>query len=326
MDLDTNTATALLAALGLAREHGGASTALSNAGIDLQEMERLEALSEDFQRTLGRPIADKSVSEALALGYLAGTVAQRPRTRTRRTVRDPTAFVMDRELVVQAAEGESILRLPWFEEDLFVGRQLPDVAEMPARVRDLAVEHYRAALAGEHGRFSFMSYGHAYSVEAVPVHRDDKAIEAVLGIATPAHSFAPAAAAYERTAERLDRAAALAELRAGGHRAAGRDEEEAAQLRGAQKARQAAERARANAAGMRSRDSGAGPPEGPSITPREIEVLSLASHGLTSAEIGEALAVSAGTVKTHLENIYPKLGVSDKAAAVAAALRHGLID
>jgi len=33
-----------------------------------------------------------------------------------------------------------------------------------------------------------------------------------------------------------------------------------------------------------------------------------------------------GTVRTHLENIYLKLGVSDKAAAVATALRHGLID
>jgi DNA-binding CsgD family transcriptional regulator len=322
MELDTNTATALLAALGLAREHGGASAALASAGIDLREIERFETLSDDFQRMLGRE-ADESVNEALAFGYLAGTVAQRPRTRTRRTVRDPTSFVMDPDLVVQAAEGESILRLPWFDEDLFVGRQLPDVSEMPARVRALAVEHYRAALAGEHGQFSFMSYGHAYVVEAVPVQGDDGAVQGVLGVATPAHSFASAATAYERTAERLERAATLAELRAEGHRAAGRSHAEAAQLVEAGKARAAAERAKANAGRMHSRATG--PVEAPSVTPREIEVLSLASHGLTSAEIGEALAVAPATVKTHLENVYSKLGVSDKAAAVAAALRHGLI-
>jgi two-component system nitrate/nitrite response regulator NarL len=51
----------------------------------------------------------------------------------------------------------------------------------------------------------------------------------------------------------------------------------------------------------------------------------LASHGLTSGEIAEQLVVSAGTVRTHLENVYLKLGVSDKAAAVATALRYGLI-
>jgi DNA-binding NarL/FixJ family response regulator len=55
-------------------------------------------------------------------------------------------------------------------------------------------------------------------------------------------------------------------------------------------------------------------------------VLQLASHGLTAYEIAEQLVLSAGTVKTHLRNIYRKLGVADKAAAVAAALRHGLID
>jgi DNA-binding CsgD family transcriptional regulator len=325
MELDTNTATALLAALGLAREHGGAAAALTNAGIDLQKIERFQALSDDFQRTLGHSINDESMSEALALGYLAGTVAQRPRTRIRRTVRDPTSFVMDQELVVQAAEGESILRLPWFEDDLFVGRQLPDVTEMPARVRDLVVENYRAALAGEHGRFSFMSYGHAYLVEAVPVHGDDGAVDGVLGIATPARSFASAATAYERTAERLDRAGALAERRAEGHRVAGRGDAVAAQLHEARKAHAAAERAKANARRLRARETGPGPVEAPSITPREVEVLNLASHGLTSAEIAEALAVTPATVKTHLENIYPKLGVSDKAAAVGAALRHGLI-
>lgn len=67
-------------------------------------------------------------------------------------------------------------------------------------------------------------------------------------------------------------------------------------------------------------------PEPPLITPREADVLTLASHGLTSAETAEQLVVSVGTVRTHLENVYEKLGVADKAAAVATALRHGLID
>jgi two-component system nitrate/nitrite response regulator NarL len=55
-------------------------------------------------------------------------------------------------------------------------------------------------------------------------------------------------------------------------------------------------------------------------------VLSLASNGLTAAEIAEQIGVSVTTIKTHFENIYSRLGVSDRCAAVAAALRHGLID
>ena len=54
---------------------------------------------------------------------------------------DPTSLLMDRELVVRGAEGDSIMRLPWFEDDLFVGRPVPDIAEMPTHVRDLATRH-----------------------------------------------------------------------------------------------------------------------------------------------------------------------------------------
>jgi DNA-binding NarL/FixJ family response regulator len=64
----------------------------------------------------------------------------------------------------------------------------------------------------------------------------------------------------------------------------------------------------------------------PPVTPREIEVLRLASHGLTPGEIGEQLGVRAATIRTQLENVCPKLDVTEKAVAVAAALRHGLID
>jgi PAS domain S-box-containing protein len=63
-----------------------------------------------------------------------------------------------------------------------------------------------------------------------------------------------------------------------------------------------------------------------SLSPRELEVLQLVADGCSAPEIGELLYVSAGTVKTHLKNIYGKLGVRDRASAVAEALRRGLID
>lgn len=64
----------------------------------------------------------------------------------------------------------------------------------------------------------------------------------------------------------------------------------------------------------------------PLLTPREAEILQLASQGLAARETAERLTLSPATVRTHLENIYRKLEVSDKAAAVATALRLGVID
>jgi DNA-binding CsgD family transcriptional regulator len=262
--------------------------------------------------------SNASLSEAAVRGFLEVRAADR---RGRRGP-EPTSFLMDRDLVVRGAAGESILRLPWFDDDLFVGRQLPDIVEMPHNVRSPAVAHYRAALAGERGRFTFVSHGHAYSVDAVPVRADGR-ITGVLGIATPERGFPAAAAAYERTAARLERSAAEAERRADRRRAAGRPDQEVAERKHAARSHRAAERARIHARGVRSGREGL---DAPSITPREADVLVLASHGLTSVEIAEQLVLSAGTVRTHLENIYLKLGVSDKAAAVATALRYGLID
>jgi len=169
---------------------------------------------------------NNSVSVDDAFGFLTARAAQR---RGRRGLPEPTSFVMDGELVVQAAAGESILRLPWFDDGLFVGRQLPGISEMPINVRCPVVAHYRAALAGERGRFTFVSYGHAYFVDAVPVHGEDGLIAAVMGIATPARGLPAAAAAYERTAERLERSAAQAEQRAERDRSAGRPTREAAE-------------------------------------------------------------------------------------------------
>jgi two-component system nitrate/nitrite response regulator NarL len=61
------------------------------------------------------------------------------------------------------------------------------------------------------------------------------------------------------------------------------------------------------------------------LTARELEILRHAADGKRGPEIARQLVISPSTVKTHFENIYEKLGVCDRAAAVAQALRAGLI-
>jgi DNA-binding CsgD family transcriptional regulator len=61
------------------------------------------------------------------------------------------------------------------------------------------------------------------------------------------------------------------------------------------------------------------------LTPREVEVLALAAEGNSRATIARVLLVSPATVRTHFEHIYAKLGVHDRAAAVAQAIRLGVI-
>ena len=63
----------------------------------------------------------------------------------------------------------------------------------------------------------------------------------------------------------------------------------------------------------------------PALTARELEVLQLASHGYSGRQIAERLRISPATIKTHFEHIYSKFGVSGRAAAVAQAMRAGLI-
>lgn len=62
------------------------------------------------------------------------------------------------------------------------------------------------------------------------------------------------------------------------------------------------------------------------LSAREVEILSLASHGKTAPEVSAALAISERTVAFHINNIVEKLGASNKTHAVALALRQGLID
>jgi PAS domain S-box-containing protein len=61
------------------------------------------------------------------------------------------------------------------------------------------------------------------------------------------------------------------------------------------------------------------------LTPREREVLQLAAQGMARKAIARQLSLSPSTVKTHFENIYAKWCVSDRASAVAKALREGVI-
>jgi DNA-binding CsgD family transcriptional regulator len=61
------------------------------------------------------------------------------------------------------------------------------------------------------------------------------------------------------------------------------------------------------------------------LTPRELEVLQLAAEGRNAPVIAEELVVSVATVRSHFGNIYAKLRVGDRAAAVAKGMRLGLI-
>ncbi len=62
------------------------------------------------------------------------------------------------------------------------------------------------------------------------------------------------------------------------------------------------------------------------LSPREGEVLQLAARGLSTPDIARELVISQSTVKTHFEKLYYRLGVRDRAAAVAEGFRRGLID
>lgn len=57
----------------------------------------------------------------------------------------------------------------------------------------------------------------------------------------------------------------------------------------------------------------------PRLTPRQRELLHLVADGYTNAQVGRRLGVSEGTVRKHLENIYAKLQVSSRTAAVTRA-------
>ncbi|MBN7291405.1 response regulator transcription factor [Mycobacteroides abscessus subsp. abscessus] len=67
-------------------------------------------------------------------------------------------------------------------------------------------------------------------------------------------------------------------------------------------------------------------PAGPSLSTREREVLRMIAAGQTVPAIARALFLAPSTVKTHVQRLYEKLGVGDRAAAVAEAMRRGLLE
>jgi two-component system nitrate/nitrite response regulator NarL len=62
------------------------------------------------------------------------------------------------------------------------------------------------------------------------------------------------------------------------------------------------------------------------LTAREDEVLRMTADGMSAPNIARELHLGATTVKTHLQRVYEKLGVSDRAAAVAEAMRRDILD
>jgi len=62
------------------------------------------------------------------------------------------------------------------------------------------------------------------------------------------------------------------------------------------------------------------------LTPRETEIVRLVAQGLTNAQIGAELFISAGTAKTHIANIQAKLGLNNRVSMAAWAWRAGLAD
>ena len=61
------------------------------------------------------------------------------------------------------------------------------------------------------------------------------------------------------------------------------------------------------------------------LTSREMEVLELIVRGQSNKEIGATLTISEATVKSHINNILSKLGVTDRTQAVTTALQRGLV-
>jgi two-component system nitrate/nitrite response regulator NarL len=67
-------------------------------------------------------------------------------------------------------------------------------------------------------------------------------------------------------------------------------------------------------------------PSAPVLSEREGQVLQAFARGLSIPQTAAELFIGASTVKTHTQRLYEKLGVSDRAAAVAEAMRRGLIE
>ena len=138
-------------------------------------------------------------------------------------------------------------------------------------------------------------------------------------------------AAYELARARIDLARTLQSL--GQIEAAAEEAQRAVDLLTELKAELELSRARALVNALRPQTAGDGgtspydnrPHDNRGLTNRELEVLRLVASGLSNQQIGEQLFVSEHTVHRHLANIFSKLSVSSRAAAVAQAARYGLL-
>ena len=66
--------------------------------------------------------------------------------------------------------------------------------------------------------------------------------------------------------------------------------------------------------------------QGPVLSERELQVLRGFARGLSIPQVASELYIGTSTVKTHTQRLYEKLGVSDRAAAVAEAMRRGMLE
>ena len=64
---------------------------------------------------------------------------------------------------------------------------------------------------------------------------------------------------------------------------------------------------------------------GPGLSPRQTEVLQLIAEGMTNSEIGDQLGITERTVKAYAQELYTKLGVRNRAGAVAEAINAGIL-
>jgi PAS domain S-box-containing protein len=123
---------------------------------------------------------------------------------------DTTVFLLDHDLRILLADGEAIRRLPWFSEDLFIGRQVRELdSVVPADVLDQSIENYLAVLGGERREFEFCSEGLTFAVQGVPVYSDDGTIEAALVLARDVTQPRQLTDGLRRSEERLRRAEEL---------------------------------------------------------------------------------------------------------------------
>jgi diguanylate cyclase (GGDEF)-like protein/PAS domain S-box-containing protein len=93
---------------------------------------------------------------------------------------DTSMFLLDRDLRVVLAEGAGMKDLGWMDSDMFRGRRVEELFEVPADVLEASLANYRAVLTGERREFTFTSDGSTMAIHALPVHAENGDVESVL--------------------------------------------------------------------------------------------------------------------------------------------------